>query len=572
MIPVLEINELTLSFSQGKNETKAVDQLSIRINRGETLGIVGESGSGKSVTSLAIMQLLSKKAHIHSGEIVLHLKDNEKKDLLHLSDKEIRKLRGNHISMIFQEPMTSLNPVMKCGKQVDEVLLLHQKLSKKEAKAKTLALFSEVKLEDAAAIYEAYPHQLSGGQKQRIMIAMAMACKPALLIADEPTTALDVNVQYAVTELIRQLKEKYDTTTLFISHDLNLVSNIADYIAVVYKGKIVEYAKTSALFSNPKHAYTKGLMACRPPMDKRLKQLPLVDDFLYHQNHAELLMKKENEITDEMRKQNHEEIYRKKPILKIEHLAVSFAVKKSLFGKVIKSTKAVDGINFEIYQGETLGLIGESGCGKTTLSRSLMGLIKADSGKIIFKDLPVSASDTKAIKSFRKKVQIVFQDPYGSLNPRLSIGEAIMEPMHAHRLYSKTQCREKTIELLNKVGLDENSFNRYPHEFSGGQRQRISIARALALSPEVLICDESVSSLDVSVQAQIINLLNSLKKEFGLTYLFISHDLAVVRYMSDRIMVMEKGRIIEIQEADMLFSRPQQAYTKRLIASIPNFK
>lgn len=572
MIPVLEINELTLSFGQGKNETKAVDQLSVRINRGETLGIVGESGSGKSVTSLAIMQLLSKKAHINSGEIVLHLKDNEKRDLLRLSEKEIRKLRGNHIAMIFQEPMTSLNPVMKCGKQVDEALLQHLKISKKQAKAKTLALFSEVKLADVAAVYDAYPHQLSGGQKQRIMIAMAMACKPALLIADEPTTALDVNVQYAVSELIRQLKEKYGTTTLFISHDLNLVSNIADYIAVVYKGKIVEYAKTSALFSNPKHAYTKGLMACRPPMDKRLKKLPLVDDFLYHQNRAEQLMEKENEITDEMRKQNHEEIYRKKPSLKIEHLAVSFAVKKSFFGKVIKSTKAVDGVKFEIYQGETLGLIGESGCGKTTLSRSLMGLIKADSGKIIFKDLPVSASHTKAIKSFRKKVQIVFQDPYGSLNPRLSIGAAIMEPMLAHRLYSKTQCREKTIELLKKVGLDENSFNRYPHEFSGGQRQRISIARALALSPEVLICDESVSSLDVSIQAQIINLLNNLKKEFGLTYLFISHDLAVVRYMSDRIMVMEKGRIIEVQEADMLFSRPQQEYTKRLIASIPNFK
>lgn len=574
MIPLLEINKLTISFQGNEQSNKAIDTISLKIHRGETLGIVGESGSGKSLTSLAIMQLLSEQAQLDTGEIVLHLKDKEKINLTQLSEKELRKLRGNHIAMIFQEPMTSLNPVMTCGKQVREILLLHKDLSKKEAKEKTLQLFKEVKLPRAKDIYKAYPHELSGGQKQRIMIAMAMACEPALLIADEPTTALDVSVQQAILDLIQQLKEKYNTTTIFISHDLNLVSNIADQVAVIHQGKIVEKGSTKEIFFNPKHNYTKGLLGCRPPLDKRLKTLPLMEDFLNEnaKNQLHFLLSKENEISPESRQKRLRNLYKQKPLLELKDLVISYPLKKSIFGKVLTEIKAVNQVSFSLFRGETLGLVGESGCGKTSLGRSLLLLNKPSAGNILFEEKKTLKFTSKELKAFRKKVQIIFQDPYGSLNPRISAGAAVMEPMTAHNLHKKQDRKQKTIELLEKVGLSADSFNRYPHEFSGGQRQRISIARALAVEPEFIICDESVSALDVSVQAQILNLLNQLKEDLKLTYLFISHDLSVVRYMSDRIMVMEEGKIIETKEADELFTKPEHPYTQKLLAAIPKQK
>ena len=574
MIPLLEINNLTISFQQNRHNTIAIDDMSLKIHRGETLGIVGESGSGKSLTSLAIMQLLSKQAKLNAGEIVLHLKDKEKLKLTQLSEKELRKLRGNHVAMIFQEPMTSLNPVMTCGKQVSEVLLLHKGLSKKEAKEKTFQLFEEVRLPRAKDIYKAYPHELSGGQKQRIMIAMAMACEPALLIADEPTTALDVSVQQAILDLIQHLKAKYNTTTIFISHDLNLVSNIADQIAVIHQGKIVEKGFTKDIFSKPKHPYTKGLLGCRPPLTKRLKRLPLMEDFLNEEAKDRLnyLLSEENEISNESRQKTQQDLYKQKPLLEVKDLSLNYPLKKSIFGKVLTDVKAVNQVSFFLFKGETLGLVGESGCGKTSLGRSLLLLNKPSAGNISFEGKEILKFKSKEIKDFRKKVQIIFQDPYGSLNPRITAGAAIMEPMVAHNLHKKPNRKQKTIELLEKVGLSADSFNRYPHEFSGGQRQRISIARALAVEPEFIICDESVSSLDVSVQAQILNLLNQLKEELKLTYLFISHDLSVVRYMSDRIMVMEAGKIIETKEADELFATPEHPYTKKLLAAIPKQK
>ena len=574
MIPLLEINKLTISFQGNEQSNKAIDTISLKIHRGETLGIVGESGSGKSLTSLAIMQLLSEQAQLDTGEIVLHLKDKEKINLTQLSEKELRKLRGNHIAMIFQEPMTSLNPVMTCGKQVREILLLHKDLSKKEAKEKTLQLFKEVKLPRAKDIYKAYPHELSGGQKQRIMIAMAMACEPALLIADEPTTALDVSVQQAILDLIQQLKEKYNTTTIFISHDLNLVSNIADQVAVIHQGKIVEKGSTKEIFFNPKHNYTKGLLGCRPPLDKRLKTLPLMEDFLNEnaKNQLHFLLSKENEISPESRQKRLRNLYKQKPLLELKDLVISYPLKKSIFGKVLTEIKAVNQVSFSLFRGETLGLVGESGCGKTSLGRSLLLLNKPSAGNILFEEKKILKFTSKELKAFRKKVQIIFQDPYGSLNPRITAGAAVMEPMTAHNLHKKQDRKQKTIELLEKVGLSADSFNRYPHEFSGGQRQRISIARALAVEPEFIICDESVSALDVSVQAQILNLLNQLKEDLKLTYLFISHDLSVVRYMSDRIMVMEEGKIIETKEADELFTKPEHPYTQKLLAAIPKQK
>lgn len=571
MIPLLEINNLSISFNQGTQNNKAIDDISLKIYPGETLGIVGESGSGKSLTSLAIMQLLSKQAQFDSGEIILHLKDTEKQKLNQLTERELRKLRGNKIAMIFQEPMTSLNPVMKCGKQVAEVILLHKNFSKKEAQMKTLLLFEEVKLNNAKHIYNAYPHELSGGQKQRIMIAMAMACEPALLIADEPTTALDVSVQQAIIDLIKQLKAKYNTTTIFISHDLNLVATIADKIAVVYQGKIVENGSTKEVFSNPQHQYTKGLLGCRPPMNQRLLKLPLMEDFLGDccANNLAFLLSNKNILSKSEREKKHKALYAQNILFDVQNLSVSYPIKKSLFGKTISEIKAVNDVSFSLYKGETLGLVGESGCGKTSLSRALLLLKQPSSGHIFLQNENILKFSSKEILAFRKKVQIIFQDPYGSLNPKITAGAAIMEPMTAHQIHSKKERKQKTLALMEKVGLPVAGFNRYPHEFSGGQRQRISIARALAVNPKIIICDESVSALDVSVQAQILNLLNQLKDDFNLSYLFISHDLSVVRYMSDRIMVMENGKIIENKEADELFTNPEQDYTKKLLDAIP---
>lgn len=559
-MPLLNIENLTIEFGSGKDLVTAVDKVSFQIEKSTSFGLVGESGSGKSVTALAIMQLLAKQARVSSGKILFN--DH---DVLKMNFETVRKLRGNSISMIFQEPMTSLNPVIRCGKQVAESICLHQQISKQQAKSQVLELFEQVKLPRPETIFRSYPHQISGGQKQRVMIAMAIANKPDLLIADEPTTALDVTVQKEIIQLLLELKETYNMSLLFISHDLGVVSEIADEVAVMYKGKIVEQGKMKTIFTNPQHPYTKGLMACRPPIDKRPYRLPTISEFIEGQSE-----KAQREVLSE-RKRDHKNLYQKEPLIKVKNLEKKFVLKKKLFRKPTEFVHAVDKVSLDVFPGETLGLVGESGCGKTTLGRSILRLVEPDNGKVLFEEQDILQADRKAMKKQRKNINIVFQDPYSSLNPRLSIGHAIMEPMTVHRLYgSKIERKQKVIELLEKVGLKKEQFHRYPHEFSGGQRQRIVIARALALNPKFIICDEAVSALDVSVQAMVLNLLNDLKKEFGFTYIFISHDLSVVRYMSDRIMVMKDGKIVESGDADDIYLNPQTDYTKQLIQSIPS--
>lgn len=556
---MLKIENLSISFKSNQGIIKAVDSVNFEISKGMSLGLVGESGSGKSVTALAIMQLLPKQAIIESGNIIF-----DDKDLINLSPKEIRKIRGKKIAMIFQEPMTSLNPVMKCGKQLAEVYGKDQKLSKKEIKRLIIELFEKVKLPRPDSIYNSYPHEISGGQKQRVMIAMAIANKPELLIADEPTTALDVTVQKELIFLLNDLKNEYGMSLLFISHDLGLISELVDNIAVMYKGNIVEYGNIKEVFNNPQHNYTKGLLACRPPVDSKPKRLSTVEDFMNDDQKVKINHKTSFKIKID----NSKEI-----ILNVEKLEKHFVIDKNFIGKPKSFVNAVDNVSFEVFKGETLGLVGESGCGKTTLSRSLLRLIDTDSGKIYFDKKDVLLLKNKQLKDYRKNLNIVFQDPYSSLNPRINIGNAITEPMKVHGLYkSEKERRQKAEELIEKVGLSADSYNRFPHEFSGGQRQRIVIARALALKPKFLICDEAVSALDVSVQARVLNLLNDLKEEFGLTYIFISHDLNVVKYMSDRIMVMKDGKIVEIGTADEVYNFPKQSYTKQLIAAIPGKK
>jgi peptide/nickel transport system ATP-binding protein len=576
---LLEIKNLVTEFSTDGNVMKAVNDVSFTLNRGETIGIVGESGSGKSVTSLSVMRLIpNPPGRISNGEILFHQKDGSAKDLVKISEKEMRGIRGNDIAMIFQEPMTSLNPVFTCGDQVMEAILLHQKVSKKEAKARTIELFKEVQLPRPEAIFDQYPHQISGGQKQRVMIAMAMSCNPSILIADEPTTALDVTVQQTILDLMLKLQREHDMGIMFITHDLGVIAELADKVVVMYKGKIVEQGPVLEIFSNPQHPYTKGLLACRPPLDVRLKRLPIVSDFMKvdDQGNIEEIEQSvteatEKEIqTDAERKQDHEEMYAKEPVLKIKNLKTYFPLKKNFFGKVTEEVKAVDDVTFDVYPGETLGLVGESGCGKTTLGRTVLRLVDPTDGEVIFKGKPLHSMTTDELREIRKDIQIIFQDPYSSLNPRITIGEAIMEPMKVHKLYSNDKERkEKVMELLVTVGLMKDHYYRYPHEFSGGQRQRICIARALALRPQFIICDESVSALDVSVQAQVLNLLNELKRDFDFTYIFISHDLSVVKFMSDRMVVMNKGVVEEMGDADQIYSNPQTEYTKKLIAAIP---
>lgn len=564
---IIEINKLSIAFPQAQGQKVVVDDLCLRIPQGKTVGLVGESGSGKSMTSLAIMQLLDKKAQITKGQILVHLKDNEKEDLLQVDELVLRKLRGNRISMIFQEPMSALNPVMKCGKQVAEILEIHADLHKKDLKRKVLEMMLAVQLPDVERIYKSYPHELSGGQKQRLMIAMAMANEPELLIADEPTTALDVSVQKTILDLIQALKKQFNTSVLFITHDLGLISDIADEVAVMYQGKLVESGMVDQVLNHPQHRYTKALMACRPPMDKRPRYLPSVSDFLEQSETPEM-----EYVGREERIKSHEVLYAKEPILKIDQLLVSYPIKKNFRGKVVKKFDAVRKVDFELYQGETLGLVGESGCGKTSLSRALLGLKDSESGHIWWKGQDILNFKGSEWRQFRQKMQIIFQDPYGSLNPSIPIGEAVMEPMQVHLKRSNTEAKKEALLLLEKTGISSDQFYKYPSEFSGGQRQRISIARALAMKPEIIICDESVSALDVSVQAQILNLLNQLKEEYLLSYLFISHDLSVVKYMSDRIMVMKEGKFEEIEEADQLYAAPKSDYTQMLISSIPGIK
>jgi len=566
MLPLLRINDLSIDFVSESGTTSALKNISLSVNRSEILAIVGESGSGKSVTALSILQLLTNTAKFTSGEIIFSEDGNNEIDLVRLPNKQLQKIRGNKIAMIFQEPMTSLNPVFTCGNQVAESIQLHKKISPREAKQQAIEWFRKVKLPEPEKVFSKFPHQLSGGQKQRVMIAMAICCKPSLLICDEPTTALDVTVQKNILQLIKELQEEQKMGVIFITHDLGVVSEIADKIAVMYKGNIVETNSRNEIFANPQHPYTKGLLACRPVFHQKGERLPIVSDFLEE---------KKTEIKSYNEKQEFRNIENDKAeiLLRVKNLSVWFPVKKNLLGKSLSFTKAVDDVSFELIKGETLGLVGESGCGKTTLGRTLLRLIEPTAGEIIYNGIDLTKKTSDEIISLRKDIQLVFQDPYSSLNPRLTIGSAITEPLKVHGQYkNEKQRKEKVVDLLEKVNLDSKHFHRYPHEFSGGQRQRIVIARALALNPSFIICDEPVSALDVSVQAQVLNLLNDIKKEFGFTAIFISHDLAVVRYISDRIMVMHKGKIVEQGVADEVYYHPKNEYTKNLIDSIPGKK
>ncbi len=575
---LLSIENLSVEFSTDEGLVKAVEGVSLTLDKGQTLGIVGESGSGKSVTALAVMRLLSRStARITSGHIWFDHPNKGITDLLSIDEQQMQHIRGNHISMIFQEPMTSLNPVKRCGKQVMESLVWHRKAKPAEARQKVLDLFREVKLPSPEKAVKAWPHELSGGQRQRVMIAMAIACNPSLLIADEPTTALDVTVQKSIIELMNTLQQDHNMGIIFISHDLGVVGQIASHASVMLEGKVVEFDTIRSIFTAAKHPYTRALLACRPGLKGRMEKLPVVKDFL-EAPAAEGSQKEpgESETAKELsfsgkRKKNHERIYSQKPVLEISGLKTFFVTRKTFLGKAVEHYKAVDNVSFSVYKGETLGLVGESGCGKTTLGRSLMRLVEPKEGQIIYKGTNLASLSDSALRRLRPKFQIIFQDPYSSLTPGLMVGKSIMEPMRVHKILSNDgQRKEKVMELLKKVNLEERHFYRYPHEFSGGQRQRICIARAIALQPEFIICDESVSALDVSVQAQVLNLLNALKEAFDLTYIFISHDLSVVKYMADRIMVMKDGQMIETGEADHLYAHPAHAYTKKLIEAVPN--
>jgi len=568
--PILMIRNLHVSFAHDGQWTEAVHGIDLDVQPGRTLGIVGESGSGKSVSSLAVMRLLNDKtSRIEAQSIVL-----EGDEINHFSERQMAEVRGKRIAMIFQEPMTSLNPVYKCGFQVTEMILQHERISKKAARERVISLFKQVMLPRPEAIFNSYPHELSGGQKQRVMIAMAIACQPKVLIADEPTTALDVTVQLEILKLLKKLQTETGMGMIFITHDLGVVAEIADDVAVMYKGEILERGSVTDILKHPQHPYTQGLLACRPPIGIRLKRLPIVKEFLDNKwTGGKQQILHDLEIPPEERKLHHEALYSGTPLLIIEGLKTWYPLRRGVLNHVYDYVKAVDDVSLKVYEGETLGLVGESGCGKTTLGRSILRLAQPTGGKVIFDGIDVTSLKGKALREFRKQVQIVFQDPYSSLNPRLTIGEAIAEPMRVHGIeHNTTKIRNNVCSLLEQVGLQAEHYLRYPHELSGGQRQRVCIARALAVNPRLVICDESVSALDVSVQAQVLNLLNRLKAERQLTYIFISHDLGVVRFMSDRVVVMFNGKPVETNEADTLFEHPQQDYTRKLIDALPGKK
>ena len=564
---LLSIRNLKVAFRHENQWVEAVHGIDMDVFAGKTLGLVGESGSGKSVSSLAVMRLLNEKmSRIEADSIQI-----EGEEIKGFGESQMAEVRGKRIAMIFQEPMTSLNPVYKCGYQVSEMILQHETVSRAEAKKRVIELFKQVMLPRPEAIYDSYPHELSGGQKQRVMIAMAIACHPKLLIADEPTTALDVTVQKEILKLLRQLQADTGMGMIFITHDLGVVAEIADDVAVMHNGEILERGTMQDILNHPQHPYTQGLLACRPPMDVRLKRLPIVKEFLdgQWQGGKEQILH-DLQITAEERQTHLEQLYSRQPLLRVEGLKTWYPLRKGVLGRVYDHVKAVDDVNLEVYEGETLGLVGESGCGKTTLGRSILRLAEPTDGKVWFDGIEVTSLKGQALRDFRKQAQIVFQDPYSSLNPRITIGEAIAEPMLVHGIEkNKKRSRAMVCDLLEQVGLQADHYDRYPHEFSGGQRQRICIARALAVNPRLVICDESVSALDVSVQAQVLNLLNRLKEERHLTYIFISHDLSVVRFMSDRVMVMYNGKPMEMNDADELFKHPQNDYTKKLIAALP---
>lgn len=556
--PILSIKNLTISFVKEKKYQSVIHGIAYDLFPNEILGIVGESGSGKSVSSLAIMGLLPEKiSKIEQGTILF-----ENRDVVELSQKEKRQIRGKKIAMIFQEPMSSLNPSLRCGFQVEEMLFEHTSLSKTAVKKEVLLLFKKVKLPHPEKIYNSYPHEISGGQKQRVMIAMAIACQPQILIADEPTTALDVTVQKEIIELLKELQRNTQMSIIFITHDLSLLAEIANRVLVMYRGNIVEQGAVEQVFHHPEHQYTKALIASRPSLDIRVKKLPTIQDFLNNTIDPSI-------ITKEERLQQHKALYDQPPLLEVMNVEKEYVSRAGLLGKET-FFKAVNDVSFKLYEGETLGLVGESGCGKSTLGNAILLLDKATSGTILYKGIAINQLSATEVRNLRKEIQIIFQDPFSSLNPRIPVGKAILEPMKVHKLYQNdAQRKVKVLEILERVGLSPEHYNRYPHEFSGGQRQRIGIARTIALQPKLIVCDESVSALDISVQAQVLNLLNELKENFGFSYIFISHDLAVVKYMSDQVLVMNKGKIEELGDADEIYAHPKTAYTQKLIAAIP---
>ncbi len=577
---LLDVRNLVTEFRSDNRVTKAVNDVSFSLQRGRTLGIVGESGSGKSVTSLSVMRLIpNPPGKISGGKILFYEEDGAATDLLTLPEDIMRSYRGNRISMIFQEPMTSLNPVFRCGDQIMETIILHQKCTKKEARERTLNLLKMVKLPRPETMIDQYPHQLSGGQKQRVMIAMAMSCNPSLLIADEPTTALDVTVQATILDLMRELQREHNMSMMFITHDLGVVAEIADDVIVMYKGKIVETGSVQQIFEDPKHPYTKGLLACRPRLDMKLRILPTVRDFMDEQPDGTITERSHVGVTESLTRvaitskeidERNNVLASKEPFLSVKNLQVYFPIRTGIFSSVKGYVKAVDSISFDVKPGETLGLVGESGCGKTTTGRAILRLVEPTGGQVIFDGKDVTKLGSSELKSLRRDMQIIFQDPYSSLNPRLSVGSAIMEVMRVHSIFETDKERKDyTQYLLDKVNLLPHHYNNYPHEFSGGQRQRICIARALAMKPKFIVCDESVSALDVSVQAQVLNLLVGLREEFNLTYIFISHDLSVVKFISDRIAVMNAGKIVEMERAQQLYDMPKEEYTRSLINAIP---
>ena len=593
---VLEVDNLRTYFHTDDGILKAVDDISFRLEAGRTLGIVGESGSGKSVTSLSIMRLLAASARIESGRVALL-----GRDLVALPERQMRSIRGRDISMIFQEPMTSLNPVFTVGSQIAEAIMLHQRASRTEARRRTLELLKEVGIQNAEQRIDSYPHQMSGGQKQRVMIAMALSCNPQLLIADEPTTALDVTIQAQILDILRRLCDERGMAIIFITHDLGVIAEIADDVLVMYRGREVEYGPVLDIFARPKHPYTKGLLACRPRLESRFRRLPTVDDFMTTREANGQLEIVEKKMDDVRLKQLCEQgrgrlLHPKselaamghpweegqhgrdtttvdegaKPLLQVKKLQVYFPVRRGILGRVVDHVKAVDSISFDVYRGQTLGLVGESGCGKTTTGRAILRLIEPTGGQVLYNGTDLCTVNAADLRALRKRMQIVFQDPYGSLNPRMTIEAALTEPMLIHRIgLTRHDRRDRAAALLKEVGMQPEHLRRYPHEFSGGQRQRICIARALATDPEFSICDESVSSLDVSVQAQVLNLFKELQDNRGLTYIFISHALAVVKFMADMMAVMNHGKILEFGPSSNLYARPREEYTRKLIEATP---
>jgi peptide/nickel transport system ATP-binding protein len=563
MSELLSIKDLCVDFNTGDGIVRAVNNVSFDVPAGKTIGLVGESGSGKSVTSLAAMRLIpNPPGKITGGQILF-----QGNDLVQYSEDEMRKIRGKEISMIFQEPMTSLNPVFRVGDQVAEILILHMNMTKKQAWARAVELLDQVGIPDPQRSALKYPHEMSGGQKQRVVIAIAIACEPKLLIADEPTTALDVTIQKQVLELMFDLQQKYKMGLLFITHDLGVIADIADEVVVMYRSNLVESGNTKKIFTAAGHPYTKGLLACRPALDRNPERLLTVSDFMNESGEEIILDESKIKKIDK----KHSFTEEKNPVLlEVNNLHVDFPVKGGLFGRTVSHFKAVDSVSFKLRKGMTLGLVGESGCGKTTLGRAILRLIEPSQGQVLYNGIDVTKLDKKQLRDMRSKIQIIFQDPYSSLNPRMTIQEILLEPMDLHKIGANKSAKiEKAKWLLEKVGLKSNQLSRYPHEFSGGQRQRICIARALAVNPEFIICDESVSALDVSVQAQVLNLLLDLQEEFGLTYIFISHDLSVVNFISDEVAVMNDGLIVEHDHANEVYLRPKQEYTKDLLSAIP---